>query len=192
MTAENLSRNWWVLVLRGLAAIVFGIVAFVWPGITLVTLVLFFGAYALVDGLFSIYTGLTHMGDSRRWWLLALEGLAGVAVGILAFAWPAAATVALVSLIAAWAVVTGVLEIAAAIRLRREISNEWLLALGGAASILMGILLMVQPIIGSVALVWTMAGYALFFGVMLILLGFRLKAYHGHNPSQGSHTFQPL
>jgi uncharacterized membrane protein HdeD (DUF308 family) len=179
-------------VLRGVAAIVFGVVAFIWPGLTLVTLVLFFGAYALVDGLFSIYTGLTHMGDSRRWWVLALEGLAGVAVGILAFAWPTAAMVALIYVIAAWAVLTGVLEIAAAIRLRREISNEWLLALSGVASIILGVLLMIQPAIAGLAIVWTLAGYAFFFGVLLILLGFRLKGWNGNTNNRGNRTFQPL
>jgi len=192
MTAENLSRNWWVIVLRGVAAIIFGLAAFVWPGLTIVSLVLLFGAYALVDGLFSIYTGLTHRGDSRRWWILALEGLAGVAVGIMAFVWPAAASVALLYVIAGWAILTGILEIAAAIRLRREISNEWLLALSGVASIILGVLLIMQPAIGLVAVVWTLGGYAIFFGIMLVLLGFRLRTWNGTTRPRGTSSLQPL
>lgn len=195
MTAENLSRNWWVMVLRGIVAILFAITAFVWPGLTLVTLVLFFGAYALVDGLFSIYTGFTHIGDSRRWWILALEGLAGVAVGVLTFIWPTAAAVTLIYFIAAWAVVTGVLEIASAIRLRKEITNEWWLALSGVASIGLGVLLMLQPAVGGVALVWTLAGYAFFFGILLILLGIRLKGWTGSTTSHNNRNsggLQPL
>jgi uncharacterized membrane protein HdeD (DUF308 family) len=192
MTAENLSRNWWVIVLRGVAAIIFGLAAFVWPGLTIVSLVLLFGAYALVDGLFSIYTGLTHMGDSRRWWILALEGLAGVAVGIMAFVWPTAASVALLYVIAGWAILTGILEIVAAIRLRREISNEWLLALSGVASIALGALLIMQPAIGLVTVVWTLAGYAIFFGIMLVLLGFRLRGLNGNTRPRSSGNLQPL
>ncbi len=192
MTAENLARNWWILIVRGILAILFGLAAFLWPGITFLVLVLFFGAYAFVDGLFAVVSGLSHMGDSRRWWVFVLEGLAGMAVGILTYIWPQAASLALLYVIASWAIVTGVLEIVAAIRLRREIQNEWLLALGGAASIIMGLILVVQPAVGGLALIWAMGGYALFFGLMLILLGFRLKSWNSGPRDRGNRTFQPL
>src|SRR5262245_7702154 len=124
MSAETLARNWWLVVLRGVLAVLFGLTAFVWPGVTCLVLVLFFGAYAFVDGVFAVITGLVRFGESSRWWIFLLEGLVGIAVGVVTFLWPGITSLALIYLVAAWAIVTGVLEIGAAIRLRREISNE--------------------------------------------------------------------
>ncbi len=175
----TLARNWWAIALRGVLAILFGVAAFVWPGITLSVLVLLFGAYAFVDGLFALLAALRQHGDmgSERWWMLLLEGLAGIAAGVLTFIWPGITAVVLLYLIAAWAVITGVLEIIAAIRLRREINNEWLMALAGIASVIFGVLLFLQPGAGALAIVWLIGAYAIVFGILLLFLAFRLRSH---------------
>jgi uncharacterized membrane protein HdeD (DUF308 family) len=172
---ETLSRNWWLVVLRGVLAILFGLSAFIWPGITLLTLIVIFGVYAIVDGAIAIGTGLSRTKDSGRWWTFLLEGLVSIGAGIVALVWPGLATLVLIYLIAFWAVFTGILEIAAAVRLRHEIDNEWFLALGGVLSIGLGILLFLQPAAGSLAIIWMIAGYALIFGILLVILGIRLR-----------------
>ncbi len=170
-----LARNWWTLALRGLLAILFGLAAFAWPGITLAVLVLLFGAYALVDGVFAIVAAVRTAERRGHWWVLLLEGLAGITAGILTFLWPGITAFVLLYLIAAWAIVTGVLEIIAAVRLRREIEGEWLLALSGVASVVFGLLLAVFPGAGALAVVWIIGAYALVFGLLLVALGFRLR-----------------
>ena len=171
----TLARNWWVFVLRGVLAILFGIAAWVWPGLTLTALVYLFGAYALVDGVFAVVAGIASRGENRRWWAELLVGVAGIVLGILTFAWPGVTALALLYLIAAWALVTGVFEIVAAIQLRAVIENEWLLGLGGLASVLFGVLLIVFPGAGALGLLWLIAAYAVLFGVLVIALGFRLR-----------------
>ena len=171
-----LSRNWWALALRGLAAILFGILAFAWPGITLFVLVIFFGAYMLVDGIFAIVAAVRAAGEEARWWLMLLEGVLGVVVGLVAFFWPGLTALALLYLIAAWAIVTGIMEIAAAIRLRREVVGEWALILGGAFSVLFGVLLVVIPArAGLLSLTWLIGAYAVVFGILLVVLAFRVR-----------------
>lgn len=171
-----LSRNWWALALRGLAAIIFGILAFVWPGITLWALILLFGAYMLVDGVFAIVAAVRVAGEAARWWLLLVEGILGVLAGIVAFAWPGLTALALLYFVAAWAIVTGIFEIVGAIRLRREIEGEWALILGGALSVLFGVLLVaVGPGVGLLSLVWLIGVYAVAFGVLLLILAFRVR-----------------
>lgn len=170
-----LARNWWALLARGLVAILFGILAFVWPGLTLAVLVLLFGAYVLVDGIFAIVAALKAPAGYERWWVLLFEGLVGVLVGLLTFFWPAMTAIALLYFIAAWAIVTGALEVVAAIRLRKTIRNEWLLVLGGALSILFGLLLMVMPVAGALAVVWLIGIYAVAFGALLVSLSLRLR-----------------
>jgi uncharacterized membrane protein HdeD (DUF308 family) len=172
---KSLSRNWWLVVLRGVVAILFGILTFVWPAITWLTLVVMFGVYAIVDGLVAVITGLSRTKDARRWWVFLLEGLLTIGAGVVALIWPGLTALVLIYMIASWAVITGILEIAAAVRLRDEISNEWVLGLGGFVSIVLGILLFVQPAAGGLAIIWIIAGYALIFGVLLVVLGFRLK-----------------
>jgi uncharacterized membrane protein HdeD (DUF308 family) len=172
----NLTQNWWMVVLRGLLAILFGLGAFLWPGVTWLTLVLLFGIYAVIDGVIAVATGLRHTKDSSRWWIFLLEGLVSIGAGVIAFLRPGLTAYVLLLLIAAWAIVTGVLEIVAAIRLRREITNEWLLAFGGLLSIALGIVLFLQPVAGGLALIWMIGTYAILFGIVLITLGFRLKS----------------
>ena len=180
----NLSHNWWMIVLRGVLAVLFGLAAFVWPGITLLSLILIFGVYAMIDGVIASITGLSHVKDTPRWWVFLGEGLISIGAGIVAILWPGLATVVLLAMISAWAVLTGALEIVAAIRLRREISNEWLLIAGGLLSIGLGVLLILQPAAGGLALIWTIGAYALLFGVLLIVLGFRLRTANSsaHRP----------
>jgi len=175
-----LSRNWWILALRGLAAVIFGILAFVWPGVTVTILVLFFGAYALWDGIFALI-GAFRTRSERRWPLI-LEGVAGIAAGLFTFFWPDAATLALLLIIGAWAVITGIFEIVAAIRLREEIEGEWFLMLSGLLSVVFGIALVLWPAAGVLALTWMIATYAILFGILLIVLGFRLRSSSGQQP----------
>jgi uncharacterized membrane protein HdeD (DUF308 family) len=172
-----LARNWWALVLRGLFAVLFGIIALAWPGITLGALVLLYGAYALADGVFAIAAVMAGRTGGRPWWSLLVEGLVGIAVGIMTFAWPGITALVLLYLIAAWAFVTGIFEIVAAIRLREEIRGEWLLALSGILSILFGLALVVYPGAGALAVVWLIGAYAIAFGALLIALGFRLRSW---------------
>lgn len=173
----GLARNWWALVLRGVFAVLFGIAAFIWPGITLVVLVFLFGAYVLVDGVFAVIAGLRARGDEERWWALLVEGLAGIAAGIIAFVWPGITALVLLYLIAAWAIITGVFEIVTAVRLREEIEGEWLMGLAGLLSVLFGIALFLFPGSGAVAVVWLIGSYAILFGIVLVALGLRLRRY---------------
>lgn len=180
MTTQ-LARNWWLVLLRGLAALLFGVLAFISPFITATVLVLFFGAYALVDGIVAVYASLTHRAGHDRWWVLLLEGLVGIAVGLLTFAYPDVTTLILLYFIAVWAILTGILEIMAAIRLRREIEGEWLLVFSGILSIIFGILVVIFPALGATAVVWLIAIYAILFGLLLITLGLRVRGWGSPN-----------
>jgi uncharacterized membrane protein HdeD (DUF308 family) len=162
------------MILRGIAAIAFGVLAFVWPRITLTALVFLWGAYALVDGIFAIAAGIKSHGEYSRWWLLLIEGILGVLAGVLAFVIPGITALVLLILIASWAIVTGAFEIGAAIQLRKQIRNEWLLALAGVASIIFGLALLINPLAGALAVVWIIGAYAILFGILLIALGLRL------------------
>lgn len=172
-----LVRNWWALLIRGLAAIVFGLFAFFAPGVTVAALVLVFGAYALVDGAFAIVAGLRAAERHERWWPFALEGLLSILVGIIAFVMPAAAALALLYFVSAWAILTGVFRISAAIRLRKEIRGEWVLILSGALSVLLGVLIVFRPLLGLVWVAWMAGAYALVHGVVLVGLAFKLRGH---------------
>ncbi|MGN6552915.1 MAG: HdeD family acid-resistance protein [Verrucomicrobiota bacterium] len=172
---SQLNQHWWLLAFRGLAAIVFGIVAFAWPGITLLGLVTVFGVYAIANGAFALVHALRAPRGHTRFGSLIFEALASIAAGVIALVWPGITTLAMVLLIAAWAIVTGVLEITAAIRLRKEIKGEWLLGLTGTAAILFGILLFFAPGAGALVMVWWTGGFALVFGVLLIALAFKAR-----------------
>jgi uncharacterized membrane protein HdeD (DUF308 family) len=175
-----LARNWWALALRGLFAILLGVVAFALPGLFLLYLVVLFAAYLFVDGVFSIVAGFRAAQRNERWWPLALEGLVDIVAGVIAFALPAAAALALLYLVSVWSIITGLFRIAAAIRLRRQIRGEWLLILNGLLSVLFGIALVVFPAVGLVTVVWIIGAYAVLFGILLVALGFRLR---GHRAS---------
>jgi uncharacterized membrane protein HdeD (DUF308 family) len=186
---QVLARNWWLLALRGLAAIVFGIVAWVWPDLTLSVLIILFGAYALVDGAFAIGAAISSRDRMRDWPWLLLQGILGVIVGLVTLIWPDLTATALIYLIGAWALVTGVMQIATAIRLRREIEGELFLGLGGLASIIFGLIVFAFPGDGAVALVWLIGTYAIVFGIAAIILAFRLRDW-GHRQTTTT-SFRP-
>jgi uncharacterized membrane protein HdeD (DUF308 family) len=171
-----LAQNWWLVLLRGIAAIVFGVLAFMWPGLTLVTLVLLYGAFALTDGVFALIAAIKGGSPMPRWWL-ALVGLAGIGAGILTFLWPGITALVLLIFIAAWAISIGVMEIYGAIRLRKEISGEWLLILNGAVSVLFGLALLWRPGTGALALIWVIGAYAIFLGIIYVAFAFKLKKH---------------
>jgi uncharacterized membrane protein HdeD (DUF308 family) len=172
---EKFSRNWWMFAVRGVVAIIFGVVAFARPEQALQALVLVFGAYALVDGIFAMFAGIAARGYFERWWAVLLEGLAGVVIGLLTFFWPNITALVLVYFIAAWALITGIFEIVAAIQLRRVITGEWMLILSGLLSILFGVLLFVFPGAGAVSVIWMIGIYAVVFGILEIIFAFRLR-----------------
>ena len=160
----------------------FGLAALFWPGPTLYALIVFFGAYAVVDAIFAIVAGIRGSGSGRRW-LLLVEGVLGVFAGLFTFFWPGMTALVLLYVIALWAIVTGVLKVIMAISLRREIENEWLMILSGVLSVLFGMLLAVLPSVGLLSLVWLIGIYALMFGVVWIVLSFRVR---GHPEASGS------
>jgi len=172
-----MAANWWMLALRGVAAVIFGVLALIWPGVTLFTLVILYGAFAFVDGILAIGSAISGGTDrSARWWLV-IVGLAGIAAGLITLIWPLSVAVILLLFIAAWAIVTGVFQIIGAIRLRKEIDNEWLLILSGALSVVFGIILLTQPAAGALALVWVIGFYAILYGVIELALAFKLKQH---------------
>lgn len=178
-----LARWWWLFVLRGVVSVLVGLAAFVWPTITAVALVLLLAAWMFMEGGASLVAALRDAEKGREALLLGVEGLISIVAGVVAFAWPAPTLVVLALLAGAWAITTGVLEIAAAIRLRRQIHGELLLAVAGAASIVAGVVLVAFPVSGIVALTLLLAAYAVVFGAFLIGLGVRLWRRH---PAGGS------
>jgi uncharacterized membrane protein HdeD (DUF308 family) len=172
---HTLARNWWAIVLRGIFAILFGIGTFLWPGITLAVLVLLYGVYLFVDGILAVLWALARRREGSFSWEVFLAGLASLAAGVVTLLWPGVTAVALLYLIAVWAIVRGVFEILAAFHLRRELSNEWLLALNGALSILFGVVLIAAPVAGALAALWLIGSFAIVVGILMIALGIRLK-----------------
>ena len=162
-----LAGNWWALLLRGIAAVLFGLAALFWPGLTLFVLIVFFGAYALVDGILAIMAGIRGSEGSR--WLLLAEGVVGVLAGLVTFFWPGMTALVVLFVISAWAIVTGLLKVVMAIAFRRKIENEWLMGLSGVLSVVFGVILGVLPGVGLLSLVWLVGIYALIFGVALIV-----------------------
>lgn len=168
------TRLWWALLLKGVAAVLLGLCALLWPDKTLFLLIIFFGAYALVDGVFTIAAGIM---DATRRWLLLFQGALGVLTGLVAFFWPDLTALVLLYVIAFWAIFTGAIEVIAAISLRREVENEWLMILSGLLSVLFGLLLAFLPGVGLVSLMLLLGIYALIFGVAFIVLGFKLRGH---------------
>lgn len=172
---EAASRHWWLVVLRGVIAVLFGVLAWVWPGITLLALVIMWGIYSIADGVLSFVTAFRWRDSGKPLWPLIVIGIAGIAAGVVAFAWPQITALVLLMFIAAWAIVMGIFQIVTAIRIRKEIDNEWLLGLSGLVSVIFGVLMIASPGAGAVAVIWIIGLYAVFFGVLLIALGFKLK-----------------
>lgn len=179
---EELSRTWWVYLIRGACAILFGLLAIVWPGITIYALVIVFAAYAVVNGVFALFS--SGRGGSRLW--MVIYGVISILAGIMAFVWPRMTALALLFLIAGWAVVTGIVEIVAAIRLRRAMEGEWMFIVSGALSVLFGILLFIWPSSGALAVVWLIGTMAIVYGIALIGLAFKVKALGAHRPGPGT------
>ena len=172
---RTLAQNWWAIVLRGVCAVLFGLGAFAWPGITLAVLVLLYGAYALIEGVLAVAWALMGRHEGPFPWGVLLAGLAGVAVGVVTFLYPGLTALTLLYLIAAWAIIRGVFEIIAAFHLRKELENEWMLALSGFLSLVLGAILIVAPGAGALAVLWWIGAFAILFGVLTIMLGLRLK-----------------
>jgi uncharacterized membrane protein HdeD (DUF308 family) len=175
--AKSVTNQSWLLVLQGILAVAFGVIAWVWPDLTVTTLVILFGAYAIASGVMSLWAavGAHRVGDSP--WPFIFRGLLGIGTGVVVAVWPDISALALLYVIAAWAIVVGIYEVMAAIALRKAIGNEWLLALAGIASIAFGVLAAIYPGDGAVALVWTIGVYAIVFGILMIAYGFRLHGW---------------
>jgi uncharacterized membrane protein HdeD (DUF308 family) len=174
----ELARWWWTFILRGVLAIAFGVVAFVSPPATITVLVLLFGAWALVDGVFHIAGAIQDRSRNRSWWLALLEGVVSIIAGVLALAFPAFAALSLLLIIAAWSIVTGLIEVVMAIRLREQITGEFWLGLAGILSIVFGVLLFLFPTSGAITIVWIIGAFAIAFGIAMIALGWRLRGIH--------------
>lgn len=174
--AAILRRSWWMLLLRGLFAIAFGVLTWVLPGASLAALVLLFGAYVMADGILGVWSAVAGRKEHEHWWVMLIAGLLGIAVGLLTFLAPGVTALVLLFYIAIWAIATGVLQIVVAIRLRKEIKGEWLLILGGLASVVFGVLLVAQPGAGALAVLWLIATYAVFFGVLLVMLSLKVRS----------------
>jgi uncharacterized membrane protein HdeD (DUF308 family) len=176
-TIHVLARNWWTWLVRGILAIVFGILAFLWPGATILAIGILFGAYALVDGIFAIVAAVRAAETQQRWWPFVLEGIVGILIAAITFYDIRITLFALYFTIAAWAFLTGILEIIAAVQLRKHIANEIWLIIGGIASILFGVLMIYFPLAGALAIIWLIAAYAIVFGFIMIAFSLRLRAH---------------
>jgi uncharacterized membrane protein HdeD (DUF308 family) len=170
-----LARYWWAFVLQGVIAILFGVLAFFRPGITLESLVLLFAIWALANGILALIYSVGAAQAHEPWWPLVLVGLLGIAVGLLTLRWPGITELTLLLIIAYWSILTGILQIVAALRLRHEIEDEWWLILGGIASVVFGALLVIYPGAGALAVIWLIGIYAVIFGITVLMLGVRLK-----------------
>jgi len=178
---SDLGRNWGWIVVRGIAALIFGVLALVLPGITLAALVLLWGAYALADGIIALIAAFRIRDRGKPFWALVVVGILGVAAGILTFIWPGMTAIVLLAFIAAWSLVMGIFQIIAAVRLRKSIENEWLLGLSGLLSVIFGVLMLINPGAGALAVIWVIGAYAILFGVLLIALGLKLRSRTHHS-----------
>jgi uncharacterized membrane protein HdeD (DUF308 family) len=179
MLSKLMLSYWWVLLLRGVVAILFGIAAYAWPGMTLVTLLTLFGAFALVDGIFNVFHAISGRKEDERWWVLLLEGLLGIVIGVITFQAPELTATVLILYIGFWAMATGVLRIILAVRLRKEIEGEWWMALAGLAGIVFGVFMVARPGAGALAVLWLVAIWAIVGGVCLVIFSFKVKALGG-------------
>jgi uncharacterized membrane protein HdeD (DUF308 family) len=182
---EALAKDWWLLALRGLLGVIFGIIALVMPVATILALVLLFSAYMLVDGCFALYAAVRAMRRRESWGMALLQGIASIATGVIAFLWPGITVVAFVLLLAAWSIVSGCLMLAAARNIESGYGRGWLI-FGGIISLLYGFLMIIAPFLGAVVLTWWLGAYSLVFGVALIVLAFRLRSERDRRQVFGS------
>ena len=173
-----LARNWWLVLLRGICAVAFGVLAFIWPGATLIALVLLYGAFALADGIFALGAAISGDTPTPRWWL-AVVGVLGVIAGLVTFLWPGLTAAVLQIFIAVWAITTGIMEIVGAIMLRKEIEDEWYLIAAGTLWVIFGLVLLLKPAVGVLALLYTIGTFAVIYGALLISFALRLRS-HSH------------
>lgn len=178
-----LTRNWGWVALRGAVAILFGLLTLFKPGITLATLIMLFGAYALVDGIFMVVSAIANRHGEPRWGTLLVGGLLGIAAGVVTYTWPGLTTMVLLAVIAVWAIMMGIFEVAAAIRLRKQLDGEWALILAGLLSVAFGVFLVARPAAGALAVVLWIGAYALISGIVLVALGFRLRSWGRMHPA---------
>lgn len=189
----GLASRWGWVVARGVLGVLFGLIAFSRPGAMAFSVVLLFGCFAFAGGIATVIAAARSGRAGESWRALLLEGLLGIAVGAVALLWPASTALAFVWMIGAWAIATGALEIASAIKLRKIIAHEWLLAIAGGLSIAFGLLMFYRPLAGGLAVVWWLGAYALLFGITMIVLGFRLRGLQrsirggGELPTEGLH-----
>jgi uncharacterized membrane protein HdeD (DUF308 family) len=179
------AKSWWLMLLRGIVTIAFGILLFIWPSLTLLTLTWLWGAYALADGVLALWSAVAGKGSgiASRWWL-ALIGIAGILAGLMAFVWPGITIHVLLVLVASWAIITGVLEIWGAIRLKREIEAEWMMALSGLLSVVLGLILLTRPGADMLAVAWLIGSLAILVGCIYVSLALWLKTYRPTGPSR--------
>lgn len=173
----GLAKNWWLIMLRGVCAVIFGVLTFVWPGVTLITLVILYGVFALADGalaLLAAITGDTADSSAPRWWLAAV-GFLGICAGLITLLWPGMTGLVLLIFIAAWAIASGIMQIVGAIRLRKEINDEWLLIASGVLAVLFGVSLLAWPGTGALAMAFVIGTFAIMYGVLLISFALRLR-----------------
>lgn len=173
---ELLARNWWAVALRGAIAVLFGVLMLVWPGLSLLVLVIAFGAFALVDGLFSIVAAVRAARGHESWGTLLLVGITGILAALVTWFWPGITVLALAFVIGAWAIISGILAIVAAVELRREMHGEFWLGLSGALAVLFGVLVFANPAAGALAIAWLLGVFAILFGVSLLVLSFRVRS----------------
>lgn len=185
----ELARWWWTFILRGILAIAFGVLAFLAPALGIGVLVGLFAAWALIDGVTNIVAGIRSRGRDRSWWLEILEGIVGILAGAIALLFPVLAVEALVLIIAVWAIITGIFEIVAAVRLREQIRGELWLGLAGLASILFGGVLFLFPEAGALSLAWLIGGFAIAFGAFLVVLGWRLRGINELAKVDAAHDY---
>ncbi len=180
------AHDWWVVLLRGIVAVLFGLLAFFLPSITLIVLVLLFGIFAIVDGILSFERAFSASSRNESWIWPTIIGVLGIAAGVAAFIWPGITALVLLYIIAAWALLTGIVEIIGTIRMRREISDEWLFVLGGVLSVLFGLLVFARPGVGAIAVVWLIGFYAIVLGIQRIAVAFRMRDWQEHPTSGGA------
>lgn len=174
-SVQTLRDNWWIPLIRGIAAILFGIIALAMPGLTAYALMIAFGAYAVVDGVMAIYLGFKRKSTDEAWWAWVIDGILSILIGLMALFWTEATAVVFIIWIAAWAFVAGIMRIVAAIRLRKEIEGEWALILSGVLMIIWGILLVYTPAAGIISIAWLLGLFSVLVGIAMIMLAFRLK-----------------